>query len=875
MNYDRESCIPLQCGQMARLRMSRQGTEKLLKIGLDTVTDHLDLKNLANDALDKEDFPFKFEIGSKATGIGVEVDDLKFNALKLGDSEVDINGEKIHVCVPVDEMDMSVDANFDIKGHRSSHKGARAYVDPNSPDKPKVCFNGEIGLDGQLKELIHIENEVPTDIGAETKMAMLDMDIDNADEDELLFTYMSMYFMEDDMELPIKFDWMSRKSWGDIYNLIGDITPENMKKMMDMDLMRDKLKEIKGSLPSRPKSTKPEEGLVNYLGRVKLDLNLTENQTAQNPDADYMDKVWKIWQEDAKTKENSAPTEESSGFYGLWRKAADAVVGFKDKVVDSASTLTNGVKKKLAYDSEELIRSRFLPYLQESFNKSVTGSAPVMAAVAKTAEMKLIPLAKKKANEAIARLKNTANFSSITRTSLKRPYINVQDLADRESLSRIEARMNFDDYKVISRQLREIRNYRDKDKILESTDNILQNIDHYINSVSTSSSDRNAQRVLSEKIIPYLSNLRDNMYHQSGGYIPKDLKDKTLAMLHRARAKSAIVAENINYRNRSLELELTTRWFNDLSGGPEVTVATEELCAQGVGTLANSSKISDRELQAYDLSGSISIDAVNAMIAKLSKDGQFDFCLHNGEISTCSSVNGNYNNRCRFEDPPQIKWNARNQKHEIKLRDLQCETRLVNADKKCGIKDKRSKIPILGFILNTIGSGIGSTCKFLSDQADNVITGSVGQNLIDVTVELEPKICGSSVCMQPKLKDTDIVTDIENVNPNLASMIGKIVGIVTSPITDVVKSEIVDDALMTFMESEVSQPLESPIGIYPEKIVSEAGSITVLSNIKPEDELSEFFSQCLNKSPQCQVDHFLNIDAKSSTRAPATQGSLY
>lgn len=867
ISYEQESCIPLQCGQMARLRMSRKGTEKLMKLGLDSVTSDLDLKKMANEALDKQDFPFKFDIGSKAAGISAQVDDLKFNALKFGKSDVKIKEDQVHVCVPVDEMDMAVDAEFNIQGHNSKQKGARAYIDPKSKSKPKVCFNGKIGLDGHVKELVHIENKVPTDIGQETKMAMLNMDIDKADDDELLFTYMSLYFMEDNMKLPFKFDWMSMKSWSDAYKLLGDINPKNLKKMMDMDFMRKKLKEIKGSLPPMPKSNQPEEGLVNYLGNLKVDLNLKANKTAKDPNANYMDKVWKIWQGEAKKKEKAAPAKEPGGFYGLWKKAADAVVGLGNKVADSVSTVTTGLKSKFMHDSEELIRSRFLPYIQDSFNKSVSGSAPVMTAIAKTAEKNLIPLAREKANAAITALQNSANFGSITHTKFNRPYLNVQDLADGETLHRIQKKLDFNTYDRVNENVRNISRFSNKNKkqIIKNTGLVLDRIQHYVDSVSGRSSDRNAQDFLTNTVIPYLDKMRDNMYYQTGGYIPRDLKNRTLSMLRDARAKSALLARNISYRNRDLELELSTRWFNKLSGGPEVTVATDELCAQGVGVLGNSKKVTNEDLQSYDLSGSLSIDAVNAMIAKLSKDGQFDFCLNDNQLNTCSTVHGNYNNRCRFERPPKVVWNQKNQKHEIKLDNLQCETRLLNADKRCGVKDKTSNIPILGFFINTITKGVGSACKFVSDQADNVITGSVGQNLVDVTVELDPKICGKSVCMQPKLKDSKVATDIQNVNPNLASMIGKMVGIVASPITDIVKGQIVDDALMTFMESEVSQPLEAPVGIRPQKIVSEAGRITVLSDIEPQ-EGAHFFTGCLNHNRDCNVEHFLNVDAMAASR---------
>jgi len=861
-NFLQESCIPLQCGQMARLRLSQNGTEKLLKIGLDTVTANLDLKTQANEALDKEEFPFEFNIGSESANISAQIDDLEFNGLQFGKSEVDIDGEKVHVCVPIDEMDLSVDAQIDIKGHSTSQKGARAFVDPESTQKPKVCFNGEIGLDGNVKNLVHIGNEVPTDIGQETKMAMLDLNIDEADEDEILFTYMSLYFMEDDLEMPIKFDWLSRSSWGDVFDLVGEISPENIKSMMDLDMMKSKLKEIKGNLPPIPKNhDRPEEGLVNYLGNIKLDLNLEENKTAENPNADYMDEVWKIWQEESQNELKSAPSEESAGgLYGLWRKAADSVVGFKDRVVASSQTISKGIKDKFAHNTEELIRSRFLPYFQDSFNNSVTGSAPVMAALAKTAEKHLIPLAKKKANEAVTKLQNSSNFSSIMSTSISRPFVNAQDLVDRESLSNLQNAMKMSDYNQVSYNVRNIRQVTDKDHTLDNVEKILSNMENYTESVSANSSDRNALEFLSHEMLPYLERLRDNMYYQTGGNIPKELKDRTLFLIQKVRAKSAIVAENINYRNREVELEISTRWFNELSGGPEITVATQELCDQGVGFLMDSTKVTNEELQSYDLSGTISIDAVNATIDKLAKDGQFDFCLHGNDVQTCSSVRGNYNNRCRFEDPPKVEWNESTQKHEIKLRDLQCETRMINADRRCGFRDQKSNIPILGFLINTIGRGAGNVCKFVSDQADNVVTGSIGQNLVDLTVELEPQICGTSVCMQPKLKDTNITTDMDNVNPNISSIIGKMVGIIASPITDVVKNEIVDEALMTFMEAEVSQPLESPIGIYPRKIVSENGRITVLSDIEPEDELRGFFSECVQGSTNCSTEHFLNIE---------------
>ncbi|GEM_PF-4991069 len=856
------NCTPLLCGQTSRFRLSENGTESLIELGFDTVTQNIDLKNEANQALAKQDWPHTFKIGKGDTGINASIDNLEFNALKFGHSDVDINEDKVKVCIPIDEMELELDASLKIRDTTLNQKGAKAYIDPAAEVKPKVCFNGSVDANGQLGELIHIENEVPTDITAETKKALLNFDINKANEDELLFTYLSLYFMEEDMEFPINFDQFSWQSWSDAANFLRDSGPETLKRFIDFDKMKQQLANIKGSQVASPgTNASDEEGLVDYIGAMRVDLNLEKNPT-QLPNIGLFEEAYAIWQEEPSAEER--PSEDSSwGLWSMMEAAGDTIANTYNKTIRSSAAIGRAIGNKTAFKTEDIIRNRFLPYMQETFNNSVTASAPVMTAVANAAEKKLIPLAKEKANEAIRAFQGATNYNQVMTTKMRRPVFNAQDLVDSESLNKMQDRFKNGRLVTILADSNNLDNRQDIDPSLESFENLLQELEVYERSISQNSSDRNAGDFIKDNLLPFMTTFNDNLNSRTRGRVPMELRDRARRVQRQLMAKQNLIEANFSRRNREVDLQLTTNWFNEISGGPELTVAMPELCDKGVGQLQESTVITKAERDEHDLSAAISTDAINAVVRQNFDDGNFDFCLFENEVKTCSTTPGNYHNRCRFKKPPELIWNAQTSKHQIHLKNIQCDSRLLNAGNRCGQEDVPSKeVPVLSFLFNTVARVGGALCEFGVDQGDDLLTGTVGQNLINVTVDIEPQVCGQSVCLNPTLTDSRVINDIENVNPSLANILGKAISLVTSPVSDIVKNEIVDDSLMEFVEDKVARPLNAPIGIIPKRIVSEEGRITVLSDIETQDSLANFARQCLENNQTCNEETFLRIDNK-------------
>ena len=842
------SCHGLQCGQVGRLSLSSKGTGKIFKMGLDTTSEMLDLKHEANKALDGDKFPLKFKMGNGVTsGIEAEIDNVHFDSLKMGKSKVDVDGDEVHVCVPVDEMDIKVDAALDIYGTKISQKGASASVKKSAPQKPEVCFKGKMGADGEVGNLVHIDADEPQDIATETKLAMLDMDLNKASEDEILFNYMTLYFMEENMPLPTKVDW--DKIWA----VMNKVTPETVKDFFDVGKMRQELKKIKGSLPIGDSDEK-KTGLKNYIGSLEVDLNLKQNQTNMKKDKKFWEEAYDIWIGKNEKPPEKKPKPDSQNLWGMFEDMASNVVdGAKrafNRTAKAAGRISQGVANNIGLNAETIMRERFLPYLQESFNKNATTSAPVMTAIAKAAEKKLIPLAKEKANKAIANFQNGVFKDGIYRTTMKEPVFNAQDLVDHNTLRRMEEKISPEKILNLVKQSKTpIRNKDKKEKFEKDVSGLLMNAQKYLQAISDDSSDKRSLEFLNDKLNGALQAVGHIFNGPNKHLLDEELKTQYHQLLRLRRAKAAFVRENIAARERNYNLEFSANFFSKLSGGPEVTLAVPELCHE-VSTLPASQVLKPEDFKKHDINAAVGTDAINAIIKKKAENGEFDFCLYDNEARTCSSKGDNYDNKCQFTESPQLVWNKESKKHEIHLKKISCDTRLVNADPECGA-DSKVDIPVLGFIINTAAKAAGSVCKFIGDQADEFVQGSVGQNLVDVVVEVEPKVCGNSVCIEPNLKDTNVIHNLEKVNPSLVGLVGKIVGTVASPITDIVKTEIVDDALMVFMQNQVGRPIDAPVGIAPKKIVSEEGRITILSDIDEGHDLKSAVDACIKDSSNC------------------------
>ncbi|GAB4407291.1 MAG: hypothetical protein OHK0056_07360 [Bacteriovoracaceae bacterium] len=826
-------CNQLKCGEAAKLRLSEKGIEKILSLGFDAVTQHSDLKDEANKAIDKAKFPHKFDMGTTRMGkVSAAVDNAKFEKLKFGKSKVDVDKRDINVCVPVDEMDLKVDASIDVFGSRLEQKGARAFVDPQSPQKPKVCFKGKVDETGQVGPLIHVSNEVPTDIAQETKSAMLDVDLSKANEDEILFTYMTLYMMEENMQLPTKVSFSS------VYEALKDPNPETLKKLVDIDKMRETLKEIKGKLP--PANKKKDEGIVDYVGNLKVDLNLSANKNSLKSDQSMWNDAYNILQEEDKNNPN-----------GGW---FDSLKNLGSRIVRAGKRVVDGAIQNLKVGAEDILRKRFLPYLQESFNKNVTTSSPIMTAVAKTAEKHLVTLAKEKANKAIAEFQRAqgvqaGNFS----TQIKEPLWNIQDMVDSQTLRRNEELLRKGSLSALFTDSFHLNDIPNKKAFLKGLDNEMEKVENYLDAIDPKSSDREALNYIENELGPMIEAIKRNVVQASGRHVNPEIREKMIKIYDKLKMKVALLKQKIAERNGLHDMHVSLSFFNSISRGPQISIGFPELCDAGVGKMPESSKISPQEIQSHDISGEVSIDAINAHAMRRAKNGDFDFCLLDNELKSCASGN-NFNNRCRFLEPPKLVWNEQKQKHQIDLKKIQCETRMMNAEPKCKMQTK-SDIPVLGFIFNTVTSGIGSACKLLGDQADNFVTASVGQNLIDLKVDVEPKVCGNSVCLSTNLDDSNVRADLERLNPNLASIVGKVTSLVLSPFTDYVKKEIVDQKIMNFMSKKVGQPLEVPTQIQLKKVSSEKGKFVVLADIDDGEKTQRWVNECINRPNNCEYPY--------------------
>lgn len=824
-------CSHIQCGEAARLRLSEKGVEKIMSIGLNAMTQHTDLKEEANRAIEATQFPYKFDLGNTKIGqISASVEKAKFNKLKFGKSKVDVDERKMNVCVPVDEMDLSVDASLDIMGSHLEQKGARAYVKADSPQKPKVCFSAEVDESGQIGPLVQLKNEAPKDIAQETKMGMLDVDLNAANEDEILFTYMTLYMMEGNMSLPTKYDMTS------IYNAVKDPNPETLKKLVDINFMRETLKNIKKELP--PKSDKKTEGIVDYIGNLNVDLNLQSNGNSLKQDETMWNDAYNIL-----AKEDEEKTD--GGFF-------NSLYSLGNKLYKAGKRVKDGTIQNLKAKSEDLVRKRFLPYLQESFNKNVTSSSPIMTAIAKTAEKNLVTLAKEKANKAIIEFQKAQNVQSGNfNAKFKEPLWNIQDIVDFDTLRKNEDQLRNGKLRKLFAQSQNIKKLGNKKVYNQELDDELSNVENYLNAIDQKSSDEESYTFLEYELAPLIENINKNIMNTSTRDFPLDVRDRLLKAHQLLQMKKSLIQQKINERNSEKDVRVSVDFFNKISRGPQVSLSVPELCDQGVGKIPTSSKLKPEEIRSHDIAGEVSVDAMNAYARQRALKGDFDFCMLDKEMKSCSNGN-NYNNRCRFLEPPQLSWNEKKQKHEIELKNIQCESRVLNADPKCNMKAK-SKIPVLGFIFNGISNGVGTLCKFASDQADNLITSSQGQNLISLKVEVDPQVCGNSLCLNTKLTDSKVNADLERLNPNLASIVGKVSSLVLSPFTEYVKKEIVDKDIMNFMSKKISNPLDAPAQIQLNKISAEKGKFVVLADIDDSVETEEWVNDCVRNPKDCDL----------------------
>lgn len=832
-NVNAQSCVELKCGEAARLRLTEKGIEKLMGLGLDALTEFSDLKEDANNAISKADLPYKFDLGSDKSGkMKASIDKVKFEKLKFGKSNVDVDGNNINVCVPVNEMDIKVDAALDIYGTQLSQKGARAYIAPEATTKPKVCFKGQVDETGKIGPLVHLNNEVPTDIAQETKSALLDVDLNKTNEDEVLFTFMTLYMMDDSIALPTQIGMKN------LYSALRDPNPETLKKLVDIGKMREILKEMKGKLP--PKSNTKKEGITDYIGNLKVDLNLEQNGNSIKADETMWGDALHILQE--KDKENP-----NGGWF-------DSIYNLGTKIVKAGKRVVDGTIQNVKAQTEDLIRKRFLPYLQESFNKNAASSAPVMTAVAKTAEKHLIGLAKDKANKAIEEFQRSQGISSgLFSHRVKEPLWNIQDVVDSDTLRKNEDLLRKGSLKPLFADSFHIEKLKDKKKFFRALDKEMEKIDEYLNAIDSKSSDTDALDFIDIELMPMFGKIKNNVHGASGRYVSPELRDRMIKLYDKMGMKKSLLKQKIAERSGQHEMRVAANFFNNVSRGPQITMGFPELCDSGVGKIPESKVLSPEEIRSHDISGEVSVEAINAHAKKRALNGDFDFCLLDNELKSCSS-NNNYNNRCRFLEPPQLVWNEAKKKHQIDLKKIQCESRVLNADPKCNMKSE-SRIPVLGFLFNTVSSGVGSACKFLSDQTDNFITSSVGQNLIDLSVDVEPKVCGNSICLSTSLEDSKVKADLERLNPNLASVVGKATSLVLSPFTDYVKKEIVDDKIMSFMSKKVGKPLDVPTQIQLKKISSEKGKFVVLADIDDGEKTKKWINECVNRPNNCELPY--------------------
>lgn len=832
----------VKCGEVGKVQISTRGTEKILEIGLDTVTKTFDIKKELNEAIDKSpDFPHKFNLGNAENyGMKASVDNLHFDELSFGPSKVNIEDRKVHVCVPIDEMELRVDAEFDIWGNKLSQKGASARIKKDAQTKPEVCFNGEVGEDGNFSDLVAVPWEAPQDVAGETKRALLDVNLSEASHDEILFSYLSLYAMEEGMELPTKFEW------GKLWDLMGDFTPENAEKFFDVEEMRKKLIAIKGELPPKSESQQSEVGLRNYMGNMEIDMKLENN----GPTVEKDDKVWDEMAEllTDPIPEREVPPDEG----GIMSFIKGAAHNIGHKVIDAAHATKRGlagVGNRLSMRGEKVLRERFLPYLQEKFNKNATQNPPVMTAIAKTAEKHLIPVARKHANKALQKAREIIAQENLARAKAYVPGFTLQDVIDDTTLRDLETRLGPKPMQDLVRSIDAIESSRDFNVTRNQAMRFLDDVEKYADAITNQSTDERTHRFLQSGLGRLVGRITDFLGKSPHGDLDRKFLGKRESVLYKLAQKERTLAQNIARKRENMKMELVPKLFSDTTGGPEVSLSFPELCKEGLGLMSQPLP----DLGEYDASATVSIEGINSMLKRMQKSGAFDFCLYGQEARTCGSSE-NYDHKCKMTIPPKMVWNGVSAGHQLILDGVKCESRFINAGNDCGMNPNPDK-SFLHALAYPFAKLVGGSCQLLADVTDELVTGGVGQNQGQVAIDIKPQVCGKSLCFDTALAGVNVEADLDSLSPSLKGVAGLITAI-ASPVTNVVKTQIVDDKLMSFLEDDVSKPLGAPVGVLPRKVESKPSSISVYADFERTPVVETVFSECFKEVQSCPERFF-------------------
>ncbi len=830
------------CGEVGRVQISEQGAAKILETGIDAITSTVDIRAELNEAIDKSpDFPLEFSLGNESNfGMKASIDNVHFDELAFGPSKVDIDDGNVSVCVPVDEMEIKVDAEFDIWGNKLSQKGAGARIKRDAPSKPEVCFTGEVDANGDFSELVAVPWEEPKDVVMESKRSLLAVDLNKATNDEILFNYLTLYSMEEGHELPTKF------SWNNLWNMMGDFTPENAEKFFDIDKMREKLITIKGQMPPLSEGELPKTGLRNYLGTMELDLALDENQETVQRDE-------KVWDDMVEIMGAPMPEEEvasnEGGLMSWISGVADSVGHRVSQLGKAANRGIAGIGNRLTIRGESLLRERFLPYLQEKFNRSATNNPPVMTAIAKTAEKELIPVARKHANRALEKAREIINRDKLARARTNVPGFNLQNVIDNGTLRRLEAKLGPRPLQNLVLAIDNIKSPADYRLVKEQARAFLGNIDAYADAIAENSTDERTHRFLQAGLGNLMTNITDFLGKSPHGRLDAGFLNTRQNVLYKLQNKERILARNIAHKRELMSMEVIPSLFSSRTGGPELSLTFPELCREGIGRMSTEVP----GTRGHDLSATVGIDGINAMLRRMQRMGSFDFCLYGQEYRTCQSGT-NYDHKCRMELPPRMVWNGARGSHQLVLDGVKCESRFINSDKDCGMSVNRHQ-SFFHAIAYPFAKLAGGACKLTSDLADELVTGGIGQNQGQVAIDISPQICGKALCFDTKLAGVNVEADLSKLSPSLKGMAGLVTAI-ASPVTNAVKTQIVDDQLMSFLENDISQPLQAPVGVAPRSIQSKPGSITVFADFERTPIVESVVSDCLRNQQSCPERFF-------------------
>ncbi len=836
-------CAPqVVCGEVGRIQISEKGAAKILETGIDAITNTIDIKSELNEAIAKSpDFPVQVELGNNSNfGMKATLDNLRFDELSFGPSKVDIEDGEVSVCVPVEEMDIKLDADFDVWGNKLSQKGAGARIKKDSPQKPEVCFTGEVDANGDFSELVAVPWEEPKDVVMESKRALLSVDLNQATNDEIIFNYLTLYSMEEGHELPTNF------SWSNIWNMMGDFSPENAEKFFDVDQMRKNLIAIKGQMPPLKEEGLPKTGLRNYLGTMEVDLALDKDQERIAADESVWDDMVEIMSRP--TPEREAPPDE----YRImsWIKGVgNSVVNKAYQAADATKRGIAGIGNRVSMKGESLLRERFLPYIQEKFNKSATSNPPVMTAIAKTAEKELIPVARKHANRALQKARELIKRDNLARAKAHVPGFQLQDVIDHGTLRRLEAKLGPKPLQDLVLAIDGIKSPADYKRVKEEARLFLSHIDEYADAIADNSTDERTHRFLQAGLGKLTANITDFLGQNPHGRLDNGFLNLRQNVLYKLQTKERTLARNIAHKRELMSMEVIPSLFSSRTGGPEVSLTFPELCREGIGRM----KGPIPGTRGHDFSATVGIDGVNAMLKRMQRGGAFDFCLYGGEYRTCQSGE-NYDHKCRMELPPRMVWNGSKGSHQLILDGVKCESRFLNAQKDCGLNVNPHK-SFFHAIAYPFAKLVGGTCKLATDLADELVTGGVGQNQGQVAIDISPQICGQALCFDTKLAGVNVEADMSKLSPTLKGMAGLVTAI-ASPVTNAVKTQIVDDQLMSYLENDISQPLQAPLGVAPKSIQSKPGSITIFADFERTPAVESVVSACLQNQQSCPERFF-------------------